>query len=138
MDNFYTDLSLLFHVKDKYHIKRNWLRFNCLQQTSMQLVPCFTFFRQIFLFCVIFRSWSFSKKWSAMKDLLNDKQYDYVCKIFFPNYQFWSHNIFYLTWYLVFPAFWSHSVLLQIGQYTNSNLMIYSLSIFGKTVFVAP
>ena len=51
-------------------------------------------------------------------------------------YQLWRHNILYLTCCLVFPAFWSHSVFLKIGQYTNSNLVIYSLSTFGKIIFV--
>ena len=34
--------------------------------------------------------------------------------------------------HLVFPVFWSPSVLLKIGQYTKSSLMIYNLSTFGK------
>ena len=90
----------------------------------------------MFLFCMIFRSWSFSKKWSAMKDLLNDISHDYFRKKkIFPYLPVRRHNILYLTRYLV-PAFWCHSVLLKIGQYTKRNLMIYSLSIFGKIIFV--
>ena len=45
-------------------------------------------------------------------------------KKLFPTYQFWRHNILYLTWYLIFLAFWSHSVLLRIGQYTKSRSRI--------------
>ena len=51
-------------------------------------------------------------------------------KNLFPTYQLWHHNILYLAWYFIFPAFWSHSV--KIGQYTKSNLMIYNFSMFRK------
>ena len=57
-------------------------------------------------------------------------------KKIFPTYQLWRHNILYRTRYLVLPAFWSHSVLLKIGQYAKENLMIYILSIFGKIIFL--
>ena len=39
-----------------------------------------------------------------------------------PTFQLWRHNILYLTQYLVFSAFWSHSVLLKIGQYTKGTM----------------
>ena len=48
----------------------------------------------------------------------------------------WSHNILYRTRYLVFPEFESHSVLLKIGHYAKTNLVIYKLSMFGKIMFV--
>ena len=58
-------------------------------------------------------------------------------KNFFFAYQLWRHNILYLTWNLIFLAFWNHSVLLRIGQYTKSNLMTYNLKMFEKIFFVA-
>ena len=76
----------------------------------------------------------FSKKWSAMKYLLNDI-YDCFEKKNFPTYQLWCHNILDLMQYLVFPVFWSHSGLLKIGQHTKSNLMIYNLSMFEIKIF---
>ena len=57
-------------------------------------------------------------------------------KEFSPCYHLWRHNNLYLTRYLVFPAFWSHSVLFKIGQYTKNNLMIYNSSMFGTKIFV--
>ena len=83
-----------FIWKIMYHIKRNWLWFDCPQQTSMdyyevmhslQWFLASDFFVsqsstkcQIFLFMVIFRSWPFNKKWSAIKDCSNVIHYDYV------------------------------------------------------------
>ena len=78
---------------------------------------------------MIFRSWSFSKNWSAMKDLLKElwllleeKKIPYLSVM--------TSNISYLTWYLIFPTFWSNSVLLEIGQYSKSSLMTYNFTIF--------
>ena len=74
------------------------------------------------------------QQWKTFRMIYNKAMYGR--KKFFSTYQLWRHNILYLTRYLVFPAFWSHSVLLKIVQYTKSNLVIYSLSTFGKIVFV--
>ena len=54
----------------------------------------------------------------------------------FPTYQPWRHNNLYLTWHLISLAFWSHGVLIKIGQYTKCSLMIYNLSMFRKINFV--
>ena len=65
------------------------------------VAPCFTYHSvkecELFLFCLIFRLWFFRKKWSAMKDLSSDIQYDYVPKKNIPTNQLWRHNILYLT-----------------------------------------
>ena len=134
----------MFHIKDYV---------SCPQQTSMdyyKVIYAMQWFLasdffvsqsqtkcQIFLFCVIFGSWSFPKNdqhWKTFQML-----WIWLClEIFFffcPTYQLLRHNILYLTWYLIFPAFWSHSILLKIGKYTNSNLMIYNLIMFGKIIF---
>ena len=78
---------------------------------------------------VIFRSWSFSKKMIS-----NERPFKwyiiwlYLEKIFsLPT----SYDV-----YFIFPVFWSHSVLIKIGQYTKSNLMIYNFSIVLAIVFV--
>ena len=48
-----------------------------------------------------------------------------------------THNILYLTKYLIFPCILKlYSVSLKIGQYTKNDLMLYNLSIFGKIFFV--
>ena len=72
---------------------------------------------------------SLSNKWSAMKDLLNDIWLS--SEFFFGTYQFSRYNLLYILEYLIFSAFWGHSVLLRIDQYTN-NLMIYNSRMFGK------
>ena len=38
--------------------------------------------------------------------------------------------------YLVFPAFRSYSVLVKVGKYTKSNLLIYNFSMFGQISFL--
>ena len=78
---------------------------------------------------VIFRSWSFSKKMIS-----NERPFKW--------YIIWSYleKFFSLPTsydvYLIFPVFWSHSVLIKIGQHTKSNLMIYNFSIVLAIVFV--
>ena len=122
-----------------YHVKRNCLRFNCLQRTSMQWSLALDFF-SYHRAKEIFSAW-FSDHGLLVK---NDQQWKTFRKIYnmailenkiFPGYQLWRHNILYPMQYLAFPAFWSHSVLSKIGQYTKNNLMIYNLSMFGKIIF---
>ena len=65
------------------------------------------------------------------------KTFQIICNMTMFRKQFticelWHYNILYLSWYLI----WKHSVLLKIGQYTKSNLMMYDLSMFGKIIFV--
>ena len=55
-------------------------------------------------------------------------------KKFSGTYLLWRYRILYLTWYLIFPAFWSHIVLSKkIGQYTKNKLMINKF--FGDRKF---
>ena len=49
-------------------------------------------------------------------------------------YQLWRRNIFYLT-YLIFPVLESNTFFLKIGQHTESNLMMYNVSMFTKIIF---
>ena len=78
---------------------------------------------------VIFRSWSFSKKMIS-----NERPFKwYIIWLYLEN--FFSLPTSYDV-YLIFPVFWSHSVLIKIGQHTKSNLMIYNFSIVLAIVFV--
>ena len=126
-----------------YQIKTNWLRYSWPQRTSMDyykviyicngVVRCFIFFcitKLKKMSNLIFRLWFLVKSnlyWKTFQMKYNMTMFRKV----FPTYQL-SH----LEWYLIFPAFRTHSVLLKIGQYSKSNLMIHNLSMFGKITFV--
>ena len=79
-----------------------------------------------------FSAW-FSDHGLLVKMISNERPFKWY--INFPSYQLLRHNILYLTRYLVFPAFWSHSILLKIGQYTKSNMIIFNSSMFGTKIF---
>ena len=130
-----------------------WLRFSCSQQTSMDFyklyMQCSGSLLQIFSYHKVNENVKyFFSEWFSDLSLLvkNDQQWRTFRMIykmitfrkrnFFPTHQLWRHKTLYLTWYLIFPSFWSHSVLLKIGRYTKSNLMIYNLRMFGKIIFV--
>ena len=128
-------MSLLFHIKD-YVLQPPSVNF-------IALVSCFRFF--LITELKKMSNISFLRGFQIIL-VKNDHQWKtfqmiynmaiFARKKFFPTYQLWRHNILYLMRYLVFPAFWSHSVLLKIGQYTKRNLMIYSLGMLGKIIFV--
>ena len=144
-------LSLLFHIKDYLSYKKKLTPFQLssrnfhgllLSYIRNRVFPCFNFFRVTKLkkmssiFCVIFRTWSLLKNdqhWKAFQMIYNMTM---VSEKNVPYLPVRRHNILYLTWYLIFPAFWSHSVLLKIGQYAKSNLMIHNLGMLGKTILV--
>ena len=140
-------MSLLLHIKD-YVLYKKETAFNCPQRKSME------WFLALDLFLWQSRAKEnvkyFFSAWLPDHGLLvkDDQQWKTFWMIYnmamlgrkkiFPTYQLWRHNILYRTRYLVLPAFWSHSVLLKIGQYAKENLMIYILSIFGKIIFWLP
>ena len=124
--------------KIAYHIKRNWLRFNCRQWSSvdyyklymqysgslLQIFSCHKIKENVKYF---FSRW-FSDHGLLVKIDQHWKNFQVIYNMIMfrkkisPTYQLWSHNVLYLTWYLIFHAFWIHSVLLKVGQYTKSNL----------------
>ena len=116
-----------------FQIKRNWVCFNCSQRTSMLWCSLLQIFSCLKVFFFVW----FSDHVLLVK---NDQQWKTFGMIYnmtmsgktnFSAYPLWHHNVFHVTC-LVFPVFWSPSVLLKIGQYTKSSLMIYNLSTFGK------
>ena len=70
-----------------------------------------------------------------MKNFANVIQHDYVQIFFLPTYQSLSWY-FVSAMYLIFPAFWSHCILLKIVLYTKKNPRVYNLGMGGKKIVV--
>ena len=82
----------------------------------------------------------FFSGWFSDHDFLVKK--DLQWKIF-KKKSFFLYNIYdvikfciWRAWFLIFPTFWSHSVLIKTDQYVKSSLLKYNLSMFGKIIFV--
>ena len=106
--------------------------------------PCFRFFRitklkkcRIFLFWVIFRSWPFNKKYSAMKDLLKVIQYDYV-QIFYLFCLPTSYDVIMFCMWHVYgsPCILKTQYFLKNCSVHKEKPNVYNLDMFGKNLFV--
>ena len=127
-----------------YYIKGNYRQLSSVNFNAV--VSCFRFFLSTELkkmSNIFFSAWlsdhglliKTNQQWKTFRMIYNRTMFGR--EEIFTTCQLWRHNILYLTRYLVSPAFWNHSVLFKIGQYTKRNLLTYSLSMFGKMVFVA-
>ena len=106
-----------------------------LRKKWFSVAPCFQFFLKVnvkYFFSAGFSDHCFlvknDQQWKSFRMIYNMARFARKKNSLLTSYD--------VITFVSDALLWSHSVFLKIGQYTNSNLVIYSLSTFGKIIFV--